>query len=50
MQSLFSLSFDAMVTSLFICLLLRQAMILLLPDHIAGPGGWLVDTKVRGEQ
>lgn len=50
MQPLFSLSFDALAVSLFICVLLRQAMILLLPDHIAGPGGWLVNTGNESEQ
>ncbi len=39
-----ALSFDNLAASLITCLILREAMILLLPDHIAGPGGWLVDT------
>lgn len=50
MQSLFNISFDALAVSLFLCVLLRQAMILFLPDHIAGPGGWLVNTDVESEQ
>ncbi|MEO1678099.1 MAG: hypothetical protein AAFU80_08060 [Pseudomonadota bacterium] len=27
--------------------LLHEAMILVLPDDIAGPGGWLIDTSAR---
>jgi len=27
------------------CIALREVMIILLPDTIAGPGGWLVDTQ-----
>jgi hypothetical protein len=26
------------------CLVLREIFILTLPDDIAGPGGWLIDT------
>ena len=28
--------------------LLRKAAIVCLPDHIVGPGGWLVDTTRKG--
>jgi hypothetical protein len=38
-------TFDAIVFSLMTCILVREAMIALLPDTIAGPGGWLVDTR-----
>jgi hypothetical protein len=38
-------TFDALVFSAMTCILLREAMIVLLPDSIAGPGGWLVDTS-----
>ncbi|MCB2094804.1 MAG: hypothetical protein H6901_07275 [Rhodobacteraceae bacterium] len=38
------ISFDEIAASLLICLLLRETLILVLPDHIAGPGGWLIDT------
>ena len=44
MDPLFPVSADSVVASLATCLLLREAMILWLPDRIAGPGGWLVDT------
>jgi hypothetical protein len=42
-------SFDDLMSSLLVCLILRQAMIVLLPDHVAGPGGWLVDTGEEEE-
>lgn len=38
------ISFDEIAASLLLCLVLRELMILGLPDRIAGPGGWLVDT------
>ncbi|GAB4389520.1 hypothetical protein [Albidovulum sp.] len=44
MQVLSQISFDEIAASLLICLIIREAMILALPDRIAGPGGWLVDT------
>ncbi len=37
-------SFDEIAASLLVCLVVRELMILGLPDRIAGPGGWLVDT------
>ncbi|MCB2127555.1 MAG: hypothetical protein KDE03_00385 [Rhodobacteraceae bacterium] len=44
MQLLSQISFDEITASLLVCLLIREFMILALPDSIAGPGGWLVDT------
>lgn len=44
MSILSQISFDEIAASLFACLVLREVMILALPDRIAGPGGWLVDT------
>jgi hypothetical protein len=38
------ISFDDIAASLLLCLVARELMILGLPDRIAGPGGWLVDT------
>lgn len=38
------ISFDEIVGSILVCVVLREIMILALPDHIAGPGGWLIDT------
>lgn len=44
MDILTAFSFDNIAASFITCLILREVMILVLPDHIAGPGGWLVDT------
>lgn len=44
MSFLSSVSFDEIAASLLLCLVVRELMILALPDHIAGPGGWLIDT------
>lgn len=44
MQFLSQISFDEIVASFLVCLVLREVMILALPDRIAGPGGWLIDT------
>lgn len=44
MQLLTQISFDEVAASLMACLVIRELLILALPDHIAGPGGWLVDT------
>jgi hypothetical protein len=38
------ISFDDIAASLLLCLIARELMILGLPDRIAGPGGWLVNT------
>jgi hypothetical protein len=44
MSALFAVSFDTVVMSAITCLVLREIFILTLPDDIAGPGGWLIDT------
>lgn len=41
------ISFDDVAMALIACLVLREALIATLPDHIAGPGGWLIDTGAR---
>jgi hypothetical protein len=38
------ISFDGLLGSLFVCRALRQMMILVLPDRVAGPGGSFTDT------
>jgi len=43
-ELLTQISFDEIVASLVTCLLIREILILALPDRIAGPGGWLIDT------
>ena len=37
-------TFDQIVMAAMACIAFREAMIVFLPDSIAGPGGWLVDT------
>lgn len=44
MENLFAVSFDTLAMAAISTLVLREVMILVLPDHIAGPGGWLIDT------
>ncbi len=44
MEFLTQFSFDEIAASLLACLLIRELLILALPDTVAGPGGWLVDT------
>lgn len=44
MTMLSLISFDEIAASLLLCLVVRELMILALPDHVAGPGGWLIDT------
>ncbi len=44
MSFLSQISFDEIVASLLACLVLREVMILTLPDRVAGPGGWLINT------
>lgn len=38
------ISFDEILGSLIACLILREVLIFALPDRIAGPGGWLINT------
>jgi hypothetical protein len=49
MTLLSQVSFDDLMGSLLVCLALRQMMILLLPDRVAGPGGWFIDTGTEEE-
>ena len=38
------LSADKLALSFLTLFLIRHSMIVMLPDAVAGPGGWLVDT------
>lgn len=49
MDWLLAVSFDNIVMSAISCLVLREVMILTLPDRIAGPGGWLIDSEPDAE-
>lgn len=44
MDNLAVVSFDDVVGAFLTCLVIRELMIFVLPDRIAGPGGWLIDT------
>lgn len=45
-MSLFDITFDQLAMAIMTTIAIREAMIVTLPDHIAGPGGWLIDTAV----
>lgn len=47
MENLFVLSFDNIIMSVIACLMIREIMLVALPDRIAGPGGWLIDTTPK---
>ena len=47
MTILASVTADQIVISLMATIALREALILVLPDRVAGPRGWLIAT---GEQ
>lgn len=44
-----SISFDQIALAAMACIAVREAMIMFLPDEIAGPGGVLVDTASKEE-
>ena len=44
MNFLASISFDEVVAAFVTCLVVREVLIFALPDAVAGPGGWLIDT------
>ncbi len=45
MATLLQVSFDEILGSLIACLIIREVLILTLPDKVAGPGGWLINTS-----
>jgi hypothetical protein len=45
MSFLSTISFDDILCSVLACIIIRQAMVVVLPDSIAGPGGWLINTS-----
>lgn len=49
MTWLSNVTFDQLLLTAVVCLSLREAMILFLPDRIAGPGGWLVDVRYQDD-
>lgn len=44
MDFVFTITFDSVVMSALACLALREVFLFTLPDSIAGPGGWLIDS------
>ena len=44
MPEIAMLSFDLLLSSLLLCLMIREILILVLPDELAGPGGSFIDT------
>lgn len=44
MSSLFTVSFDTVVMTAITCIALREVFLVTLPDRVAGPGGWLINT------
>ena len=49
MSWLTTITADQIMLSLLACYVIRELMIAVLPDAVAGPGGWLVNTKVGSE-
>ena len=47
MDALFALSFDTLAMSMITCLMIREMLILALPNEIAGPGGSFINTAPR---
>ncbi len=45
-----TLTVDQVILAAMACIGIREMMILLLPDSIVGPGGWLVDTRSEDEE
>lgn len=43
----FPVSFDLLIATFLTCVVLRDVFVLVLPDHLAGPGGVLVNTNRR---
>ncbi|RPE67120.1 hypothetical protein EDD53_1524 [Pacificibacter maritimus] len=39
-----SITFDQLAMSVMTVIAIREIMIVVLPDHIAGPNGWFIDT------
>ena len=39
-----TITFDQIALAAMACIAVREALIMVLPNEIAGPGGWLIDT------
>lgn len=51
MDFIYSITIGQVISAFLICVLLREILSCLthiLPDSMAGPGGWLIDTRAHG--
>lgn len=44
MEWLSQITVGEIICAFLACCLLNEVLVMTLPDHIAGPGGWLIDT------
>ena len=47
MSILGMINFDLILLSAMVTIATREILIILLPDHIAGPDGWLIQIKSK---
>ncbi len=45
-MDLSAITFDQLALAVMTTIAIREVMIVTLPDRIAGPGGWLIDTAL----
>lgn len=45
-MDLTAITFDQLALAIMTTIAIREVMIVALPDRIAGPGGWLIDTLI----
>lgn len=44
MEWLSRITVGEVIMAIYACCLIHEGLVLSLPDSIAGPGGWLIDT------
>lgn len=42
-------AFDQLVAAFVATVVIREVLIMVLPESLAGPGGWLIDTGIDEE-
>ncbi len=47
MDWLAQITVGEVIMTFLACCLIHEALVFLLPDAIAGPGGWLINTEVQ---
>lgn len=45
-MDLSAITFDQLALAIMTTIAIREVLIVTLPDQIAGPGGWLIDTSL----